>query len=221
MQFLKSLTAVTLFTFVAPVYAQQKLTEGTIEYAISINGPAATGSEEAGITKAGTLMFRIKDHNVRQDLKLDDGYTYSRIGNFVTEKDIILQTLNTINYAIETDLNSLKVKSGPYYGAKLEDGKGTKKINNIETREAVLKYKDGSKMQFYYAKSYQLSHPEIFEHMPELKGIPALFDIPMSNGYVTHFELKKIAQEPVDNVVFRVPEGYRIISKKEYDKLTN
>ncbi len=173
-----------------------------------------------GRRKAGTLTFRIKDHNVRQDLKLEDGYVYSRIGNFVTEKDIILQTLNTVNYAIETDLNSLKTKAGAYYGAKLAEGKATKKVNNIEVREAVLKYKDGSTLQFYYAKSHALAHPEIFEHMPELKGIPALFDIPMSNGYVTHFELKKIAEGPVNNAVFRVPEGYRIISKKEYDKLT-
>lgn len=220
MHLLKSLTAVTLFSFVAPAYAQQKLTEGTIEYAISINGPAA----EAGETvtgKAGTLVFSIKEHNVRQDLKLDDGYTYSRIGNFVTEKDIILQTLNTVNYAIETDLNSLKLKTSAYYGARLEEGKQTKKVNNIEVREAVLRYKDGTVMQFYYTKGHELPHPEIFERMPELKGIPAIFDIPMSNGYVTHFELKRIAPEPVGNAVFRIPEGYRIISKKEYDKLTN
>lgn len=216
MQFLKSLTAVTLLSFVVPAYAQQKLTEGTIEYAISINGPAAeTGSGEAGTSKAGTLVFSIKEHNVRQDLKLDDGYTYSRIGNFVTEKDIILQTLNTVNYAIETDLNSLKSKTSAYYGARLEEGKQTKKINNIEVHEAVLKYKNGTVMQFYYAKGHELPHPEIFERMPELKGIPAIFDIPMSNGYVTHFELKRIAREPVGNAVFRIPEGYRIISKKE------
>lgn len=221
MQFLKSLTAVILSFIIIPAYAQQKLTEGTIEYTISINGPDVPGAEGAGTRKAGTLTFYIKDHNVRQDLKLEDGYTYSRIGNFVTEKDIILQTLNTVNYAIETDLNSLKTKAGAYYGAKLETGKQTKRLGNIEVQEAALKYKDGSRMQFYYAKSHQLAHPEIFEHMPELKGIPALFDIPMSNGYMTHFELKKIAQEPVGNAVFRVPEGYRIISKKEYDKLTN
>lgn len=221
MQFLKSLTAVILIALVAPAYAQQKFTEGTIEYTISINAPAVPGTEGAGTSKAGTLVFYIKDHNVRQDLKLEDGYIYSRIGNFVTEKDIILQTLNTVNYAIETDLNSLKAKASAYYGAKLENGKQTKKLGDIEVQEATLKYKDGSSMQFYYAKSHQLAHPEIFEHMPELKGIPALFDIPMSNGYKTHFELKKIAQEPIGNAVFRVPEGYRIISKKEYDKLTN
>lgn len=221
MQFLKSLAAAALIGTTLPAYAQQKLTEGTIEYNISINGPAAPGTTEAPAGKAGTLLFRIKDHNVRQDLKLEDGYTYSRIGNFVTEKDIILQTLNTVNYAIETDLKSLKSKADAYYGAKLEESGSVKKVNDIEVREAVLRYKNGSTMKFFYSKSYELPHPDIFERMPELKGIPAVFDVPMSNGYVTHFELKRVTQEPVGNAVFRVPEGYRIISKKEYDKLTN
>ncbi len=48
MRSLKSLTAVTLFSFVAPAYAQQQLTEGVIEYAISINSPEVAGAEAAG-----------------------------------------------------------------------------------------------------------------------------------------------------------------------------
>ncbi|PSK89355.1 hypothetical protein B0I18_112157 [Taibaiella chishuiensis] len=221
MQFLKSLAVVSAFSLITPAYAQQKFTEGTIEYTISINGPAPTDYSNPGLSKAGTLLFSIKDNNVRQDLKLEDGYTYSRIGNFTTEKDIILQTLNTINYAIETDLKSLKAKAGAYYGAKLETTGNTRKVNDLEAQEALLKYKDGTSMRFFYHKDYELPHPEIFERMPELKGIPALFDVPMSNGYVTHFELRRITPGPVGNTIFRVPEGYRIISKKEYDKLTN
>ncbi len=221
MQFLKSLTVASTFCLVAPAYAQQKFTEGTIEYTITINGPATTDDNNPGVSKAGTLLFSIKDNNVRQDLKLEDGYTYSRIGNFVTEKDIILQTLNTVNYAIETDLKSLKAKAGAYYGARFETTANTRKVNDIDVQEAVLKYKDGSTLRFFYNKSYELAHPEIFERMPELKGLPALFDIPMNNGFVTHFELRRVSPGPVGNAVFRVPEGYRIISKKEYDKLTN
>lgn len=206
------------FTF---VFAQEKLGEGILIYNITISGKVPTPANEPALTetKSGTLTIYLKDDNVRQDITLEDGYKYSRISNYTTGKDIILQTINTIRYAIELSMKDERKKNSAYLNAAMEKGKGQKKVGNFDASEGILRYKDGSVFSLYYIDRYELKHPELFEHSPELKGIPAQFDIPMSNGFTTHFELKTIGPEPVSNTTFQVPEGYRIISKKEYEKL--
>lgn len=202
-------------------FAQQRLSEGILTYNITITGKVPTPANEPALTetKSGTLTIYLKDDNVRQDMSLEDGYKYSRISNYTTDKDIILQTINTVKYAIELNMRDARKKNAAYFNAALEKGKGQKKIGAFDVREGTLKYKDGSILSLYYVDLYELKHPELFERSPELKGIPAQFDIPMNNGFTTHFELKAIDQQPVANAVFSIPEGYRIISRKEYEKL--
>ncbi|MFA6058063.1 MAG: hypothetical protein WC756_07680 [Taibaiella sp.] len=201
--------------------AQQKFTEGIITYNITISGKVPTAANEPALTetKSGTMTISIKGDNIREDIKLEDGYIHSQISNYATGKEIILQAINTIHYAIEINLKDQRKKNTAYYGAEQQTGKGRRNIAGFDAPESIWKYKNGTSLTLYYINAYELDHPEIFDQFPELKGIPAMYDIPMSNGFTTHFELKSIQAEPVDNVTFRVPEGYRIISRKEYDKL--
>lgn len=201
--------------------AQEKFAEGLIIYNITITGKVPTPANEPALTetKSGTLTISIKGDIVREDIKLEDGYTHSQISNYATEKEIILQTINTVRYAIEISLKDKRKKNAAYYDATLKAGKGKKTIAGKDATESTLQYKDGSSLHFYYLNAYELKHPEVFEQFPELQGIPAIYDIPMSNGFSTHFELDRMEAEPVSNTTFRIPEGYRIISRKEYDKL--
>jgi hypothetical protein len=207
------------FPFIAE--AQQKFTEGIITYNITITGKIPTPANEPALTetKSGTMTITIKGDNIREDIKLEDGYTHAQIRNYATGKEIILQTINTVHYAIEINLKDQRKKNAAYYGAIQQAGNGKKNIAGHEASESTWKYKDGAALNLYYISAYELDYPEIFDQFPELKGIPAMYDVPMSNGFTTHFELKSIQAQPIDNVTFRVPEGYRIISRKEYDKL--
>lgn len=203
------------------IVAQEKLSEGVLTYHITITGKVPTPANEPALTetKSGTLTIYLKEDNVRQDISLEDGYRYSRISNYTTDKDIILQTINTVKYAIEVSMKESRKKNSAFMDAVLKKGKGKKDIAGYTATEAVLQYKDGSEFPLYYTEQYELNHPELFEHAPQLKGLPVLYDIRMSNGFTTHFELKTINLQPVANAAFRVPEGYRIISRKEYEKL--
>ena len=203
------------------VSAQEQFTEGVITYHITITGRVPTDAGEPALTetKSGKLTIYIKDDNIRQDILLEDGYSHSRISNYTTGKEIILQTVNTLKYAIEVNLKDYRKKNAAYYNAAFEPGQGQKQWGNYELKEGRLRYRDGSSFSFYYLDTYELRHPEIFERTPEIRNIPALYDLPMSNGFNTRFELEQISPEPVSLAVFRVPEGYRIISRKEYDKL--
>jgi hypothetical protein len=202
------------------IFAQQKFTEGVIVYDITISSNSSQTPEvPATESQTGTFTIQIKEENVRQDIIFEDGYKYSRLSNFATEKDIILQTINAVKYAIEVSIKEQKKKNAAHYNATFTTDKDIKTIGSFQAYRGSLKYKDGNVFSFFYLKEYELKHPEIFEKMPELKGIPVSFDMPMANGFNTHFELKSISQEPVTNASFRIPEGYRIISKKEYDRL--
>lgn len=207
------------FPFIAE--AQQKFTEGIITYNVTITGKIPTPADEPALTetKSGIMTISIKGDNIREDIKLEDGYTHAQISNYATGKEIILQTINTVRYAIEINLKDQRKNNAAYFGAEQLAGKGRKSVAGLNAAESTWKYKNGTALTLYYTDAYELNHPEIFDQFPELKGIPVLYDIPMSNGFTTHFELKSIEAIPVDNATFRIPEGYRIISRKEYDKL--
>ena len=200
--------------------AQALFSEGVITYKITISGKVPTPANEPSITetKNGTVSIQIKGDNFRQDIKLEDGYQHSQISNFATGKEIILQSINGLKYAIEINIKDKK-KQGKYFGAILNMGNEVKSFAGNEAKSATITYTDKSTSTIYILTHYQLSHPEIFEPFPELKAIPAGYDLLMENGFSTHFELTQISKEPVDNAIFRVPVGYRIISQKEYEKL--
>lgn len=217
----KTALLLLLVVFQFSAFAQQKLAEGIITYKVTITGKVPTPANEPSLTetKSGTMSIYIKDDNLRQDIRLEDGYMHSRISNYTTGKDVILQTINTVRYAIEVSLSDQHKKNQAFYNAVMQPGKGKKQLGGFEAREGTLRYKDGSVFSLYFIDAYTMAHPDIFDRTPELSGIPAEFDLPMSNGFTTHFELSNISMEPVGNHIFRIPEGYRIISKKEYERL--
>jgi len=207
-----------LVTFTAR--AQKLLSEGTLIYKISISGKVPTPANEPAITetKSGTVSIRIKGDNIRQDIQLEDGYTHSQISNFTTGKEIILQSVNGLKYAIEISISD-KARQNPYYNGTLTLDKDVRSFAGRDARSATLTYKNGTAAPFFLLSDYYLSYPQIFERFPDLKGIPASYDLLMGNGFSTHFELSAVNEDPVQNATFRIPEGYRIISQKEYEKL--
>lgn len=220
--FLKKIVSSLFLTALAIIsFAQEKFTEGIITYQITITGKVPTAANEPALTetKSGTLTISIKGDNVREDIKLEDGYSHAQISNYATDKEVILQSINAARYAIEINLKDQRRTNAACYDAEQQDGKGQKSIAGMDATESSLKYKNGTTMNFFYLAAYELKHPELFEQFPELKGIPAVYDVPMSNGFTTHFELISMQPEPIASAIFRIPEGYRIISRKEYDKL--
>jgi hypothetical protein len=202
-------------------FSQQKFTEGTLRYKITITGTIPTPADEPTMpeTQNGILTIQIKDELIRQDLLLEDGYSNTRISNYITDKGLVLQTINTMKYAIEVSLKERGKMNEKYNYGSLEPGKGKRSFGTVEGVEANYHLTDGSSLHFYYIADYELKYIDIFDGMPRIKGIPASFDMPMANGFSMHFELESILPHPVPHATFKVPEGYRIISKKEYEKL--
>jgi hypothetical protein len=219
---LKKIKFLLLFCLLhVSMQAQTLLSEGTIAYKITISGKVPTPANEPAIaeTKSGTVCFKIKGDNVRQDIVLEDGYQHSQISNYTTGKEIILQSINDLRYAVEINISNNNQSDNPYYGAVLKINKETKSFAGYEATAASVTYKNGTALPLYFLPGHYLNHPEIFDAFPNLKGIPVSYDLLLPNGFNMHFELSLFNEEPVQNAVFRIPEGYRIISHKEYEKL--
>lgn len=194
--------------------AQKMLAEGQITYLIHLIAPNNTTP-----TQSGHFTITIKNNRVLQELAITGGYKSVSISRYKSGKYIILQTVNKIHYAIEMDLQTVLDGNHDKRDARLLPGGQTRQLHQYTIHAASLEYTNGQRFPFFYVKDYLLEHPEIFAAMPELKGIPAIFELPMNNGYLTRFELQTIEEIPVDNEVFQVPESYRIISEKEYQQL--
>ena len=213
---------VVLFTFSSlNLVAQEIFSEGSIIYNITITGKVPTTANEPALTetKSGTVSIYIKGDNVRQDIVLEDGYTHSQLTNYTTGKEIILTEINNLKYAIEIAIADKNARNTPIERQLITYNDSTEIIAGLTTKSATTQSKNGQKAWLLYIEKYQLIHPELFEQFPNLKGIPAKYDLLMANGFTTHFELSALNVMPVQNALFRIPEGYRIISQKEYEKL--
>jgi hypothetical protein len=205
---------------VYPVFAQELFTEGTIKYKVTILAPPNPDDPTATRpAQNGTYVLYIKNKKVRKDLILDGGFRSTNLADYRVGKNIILKTVAGIKYALETDVQDELEEQKRFVNGKFLAGAESKKIGNILSQEGMLTYSNGEHLHFYFDPEYKMELSYVFEQFPELEGIPAEFELNLSGGYKTRFELVSVTAEPIRNSIFRVPEGYRIISKKEYEQL--
>lgn len=200
------------------VSAQVKFSEGILQYRVQVKNAGDS------VSKEGTYTIHIKEGNVRKELHLPDGYDNITLTNFNLGKHIILHKINRQHYAVEMSEKEHRKSWSKYSNANYKK-EGTWLEENVERPEEqpgqkyTVKYKDGKSQIVYAMGKYFLDYPQLFERTPDLKGIPVAFSIEVGSGFTMSFRLVKCSPEPVSNAVFRIPEGYRIISRKEYDKL--
>lgn len=201
--------------------AQEIFSEGSIVYHITITGkvPSPTNEPTLTETKSGTMTLFVKGDNIRQDIVLEDGYTHSQITNYTTGKEIILKNINNLKYAIEISLPGKNKENTSSKNETITPNNTSEKIAGLAVKSTSVQLKNGQKTTVFFTDKYQLLHPETFEQFSNLKGIPAKYDLLMANGFNTHFELSSLNLSPIQNALFRIPDGYRIISQKEYEKL--
>jgi len=195
-------------------WSQKMFTEGKITYSVTVYAP-----DQKSVPQQGLFTISIKNNRVLQELEVAGGFEQKSITRFKSQKYISLKTVNDIDYAIEMDLKSIIQENSPYRGAQWVDGRQIRKLRDYTIYAASLEYKNGRKFPFFYIAEYQLEHPEIFEFMPEIEVLPAIFELPLNQGFKMRFELISVLELAIENEVFLVPEGYRIISEQEYREL--
>jgi hypothetical protein len=201
--------------------AQTIFKEGILTYKVTITGqvPNATNEPTMSESQQGTMTLTIKDDYIKQHIHLDNNYNFCQIFNFGTGKNIVLQQMHNTKYAIEINRKEQLKKNAKEPIKVVKSPKSIYTKGTFHIQEYTASYPNGSKNIIYLSDTIQIKHPEVFESFDNLPTIPIEYYLTMSNGFTTHIELQKITTTPISGSEFTIPEQYRIISKKEYDKL--
>lgn len=207
---------IILFAAASVTRAQSAFTEGTIVYSVSL-GPV-TGTN--GFTEhAGTFTLIVKGAQLRKEWRMNSGYRNVIIQNSNTGTIYSLQPASGQNYAIQLSTRDMQDRQKPWQGFTMQEADGSMKIAGHDCSKAKVTYKDGSSSSIYFASQLTTGDPALFDRFPGIKNIPLSFEYRNEEGIVMHFAAEKVALEPVESALFRVPPDYKIISNAEYKSL--
>lgn len=207
----------TLLCLSSAAGAQQKFEEGVIVYSVSI-GPLDGGSGYS--EHAGTYTITLKDAYVRKDLEMNSGYSNIILENRNTGTVYSLRIANGQRYAIQLRNRDLDDKLKPYRGFSESVEPGTMMIAGQNCKKARIHYRDGSSSILYYSTAWMSTDSTLFDRFPGFKYIPLTFEYRSEEGITMRFTAEKLEQTPVENSIFRVPPGYRIISNADYKAIS-
>lgn len=206
------MTTVLLTALYAKAGAQRLLTEGRLRYAFVITNPKSGIAQDK---KSGTMSLFFWKDMIRQDIRIDNGYAYSKILNVATKKAIVLQKVNDYRYAIEMALPHAAARILPLGPSPFS----TAPILDMATEGLLWKGPKGDTLTAICLQEWALAYPEVFGDLPYMKGIPAKYKLTMGDGFVTDFTLEQMDTAPPSPLLFQVPDGYKLIDQKEYDRL--
>lgn len=193
--------------------AQNSFIEGEIIYTVRIE--AVNPKLEKQIS-TGELRIKLKGNSVIKELSLSSGFKNTML--FEKGKDAYsIRKIAGEKFALQLDAEQIKKKQQKCVNFTTEEyTNDIKSIANFKTERAKLLCNDAPPMLIYYTKEWIINNEFLFENFPFFQFLPLAYDIKNDDGSLFHFELQKIEASPQDNSVFKIPDGYKIISYEEY-----
>lgn len=193
---------------------QKAFTEGIMVYKVTME---SAGQKEV----IGTYTFTFKGYRIKKELKLNNGYQDIVLLDCGKNKAYSLQVRNGRKYAIELSMDDIRRKQAAFGGFTIKNEENSnKKIAGFAAYKGEVNYPGGTNVEVMYTKEWQPSLAITFEHFPNARFLPLYFSHKNENGMTMIFEAEKINASPVENVVFRIPPDYKMISNAEYKKLS-
>jgi len=193
--------------------AQKVLSEGTIQYDISVQ----TGSSEAkmaDVFDGATGLVFIKGNQSRTELK-------SAIGNSVTIYDskagtgVVMREFGAQKLLIRMNAKNWTDKNKKYEGMTFTKTGETKKIAGYNCEQATAKLADGNTFTVYYTTELVLENKNYDAQFKNLPGVPLEYESIMGNLRVK-YTASKISFDPVPVQRFEIPSsGYREMTYEE------
>ena len=206
-------TLLLIFSTWFTAAAQQPFEEGVIVYSVRV-GPL---EGEAGYTEhAGTYTIKVKGPYVRKELRMNSGYQNIILENRNTGTVYSLRQAGGQHFVIQLQSSDLDERSVPYRGFTEKPEPGTMTIAGQPCLKTIIQYRDGSTSVLYYTTAWSVADSSLFERFPGFRYLPLSFEYRTEEGITMRFSAEKLQAMPVENSVFRVPPGHKIISNAEY-----
>lgn len=196
--------------------AQKKFVEGKLLYKVSLKKPG----QNQEFDSAGSYTILLKGEQVMKELELSNGYSHVLIlnENLGTIYSLKASGRNKLAVQLNWQQHKNKQKRYEHFTVRLEDGR--RKLAGYEAEKAFIQYPDGMETGIFFTNKVLLENTGVFDRLPGFSYLPVLFEISNRDGVVMRFEAEKIDFRPVEDSYFRLPPDYKVISYKEYKKMS-
>ncbi len=207
----------TIFTlifalfFANAVFAQKQVTEGKIEYNISIS----SAKNNAALDKfnGATLTLFVKPGLSRTEMQSSLG-SESTVYNNNLGKGFILKEYSGQKLMITMNKNNWVQKNQWNSNLNFSVDNNTVELNGYTCKKATATTADGKTFTVYFTPSVTIANSN-YNNAFNLPGLPVQYEI-QSGNLTFKYSLVKVAEQRVDASLFEEPKsGYRVMTYDE------
>jgi GLPGLI family protein len=208
-----------MFGLAVQTQAQKLLSEGTIQYDVSVQ-TGTNNPKMADVFDGATALVLIKGSHSRSELKSAIGSSItiydSRTGNGVIMREFGAQKL-----LIRMNRQNWIDRNKKYDGIVFTKTGETKKIAGYNCEQAIGKLADGSSFTVFYTTEIRVENRDYDAQFKNLPGVPLEFESTVSNIKV-RYTASRVSFDPVPIQRFEIPtSGYREMTYEEGMKTNN
>ncbi len=198
-------------------FSYSQITEGKVVYDISYPESGLDAQTLQMLPSESSTYF--KNDRMRIDMKMGMGMN-NRILVDNSKKDVhVLMDMmgNKMDmYMTEKEIDKELNDEGEYTISKSDE---TKEIAGYICNKAVINTKDGNKFNVWYTKKINIKNANWNNQFKSLDGF--LMEFRMNqNGLTMEMTARNISLEKVNDEIFIVPEGYKVMSKEDLKKMS-
>jgi len=202
-----------LLLAVYAVEAQKLLSEGSIQYTISLK----EGSKDSSLGnyfKGASSTVYLRGSQSRIDIKTALGLTTS-IFNSKTNEGVILREFQSQKLLIRMNAANWSEKNKKFIGITFLPTGEKVVINGYACEKVLAQLKDGTSFTVFYTKELATENKTYDPQFIGLGGLPVQFES-VTGDITIQFTLASISFDPVPIQRFAIPtKGYREISFEE------
>jgi GLPGLI family protein len=195
------------------VIAQKRLSEGIIQYDVSVQ----TGSSEpklADMFDGAKATLFLKGSQSRSELSSALGST-STIYDHKTGNGVVLRDFGTQKLLIKLNRGNWADKNKKYDGIAFKQTGDTKNIAGYKCEKAIATLKDGTSFIVFFTREVVAENDDYDAQFKNLPGIPLEYESVVGNLKVK-YTASRITFDPVPMVKFEIPKsGYREMTYEE------
>ena len=203
--------------FGAKVWAQQKISEGKVVYAITYPDMDLDPQMMAMLPAESVVYF--KDHWSRTDMNMGTGiYSVTIINSKTKEVTTLMDMMGTKTATVIPEPEETKDKGkSPDNTKDFELLNEKKEIAGYPCKKAILKNTDGTSFELFYT-DFILSESQFAKQWNNFKGFPMEYVI-VTSGFNMKLVAKEVSGETVSDTLFTIPPDYKLITQEEFSKM--
>jgi GLPGLI family protein len=207
------ITGMVCLLLSAAVYSQKIMTEGTVQYKITVL-EKGTNPAIADAFAGAEQVLQVKGYKARLDFR-SPLRTQTQVYDAQAKDGFVLRQAGSEKYLITLDASQWKQFHKRFYGMQFTLGSEQKEVAGYSTRKAEGKAPDGSEITAYYATGLSLlakGYDPAFEGLP---GLPLEIEV-RSGGVVLRYEAMEVKMTMVSSGTFEMPKsGYKVLEFKQ------